>query len=152
MSSPYPAVTGIEIVPFQPREVDRLYLASLSRRRSTPLPPVAYLVKIAFEQPFRFGADGLDVFVGDEAIRRGYGMFPGGIFLLVHDPDFLRRHGGDAIAFTTDGVTRHDTGARLPNQAVDARPASNAAAQPLPSFDDAVKGDAPRGGSAGGVS
>jgi len=150
MGADYPAVTGVEIVPFRPREVDEIYLANISKTQGVKLPPVAYVVKIVLDTLPQFGAAGMDVAVGDEVIRR-YGTFARGIFLLVHDPDFLRRHADDPIRFIHENdAAPHDTGARLPRDA--AAPAVAFAASmsgPRTSFAEAVERTAP--GSAGAV-
>ncbi len=139
MNELYPSITGIEIIPIEPRAIDLTYLENISRAEGVQLPRVAYIVKIFLDQlPAPTGA-GMQVLLGEEPIRR-YGQFSRGIFLLVHNPRFLSEHAGAPIRFRWDGTEPSDTGWQFPSSSVAAEGAIAAAeTAPRSSFEDALE-------------
>ena len=122
-----PKVVAVEVIAAQPTDADRGVLAHLSARAGTPLPEVAYLVKVAFEEMPPVTSQGWALYVDDQRIPK-YWAYKGGIYFKVFDPNFLAEHNGQPLRFSLDGVHFIDTGKKLMNLKPKAQRAAQAAA------------------------
>ena len=107
-----PKIATVEIVASQPTDADRGVIAHLSASASAPLPEVAYLVKIAFEEMPPVTSHGWALYVSDQRIPK-YWAYKDGIYFKVFDPNFLAEHNGQHLRFSLDGVHFIDTGKKL---------------------------------------
>lgn len=110
-----PRVVAVEVVPTQPTDADRTALNYLSAQAPTPLPEVAYVVKITYEKVPPITSAGWALYVGAARIPKYWGC-QGGIYFKVFDPAFLATHAGQPLRFTQDGVEFVETGKNLPEQ------------------------------------
>src|SRR5260370_30529508 len=109
-----PKIAAVEVVASQPTEADLGVIAHLSAAASAPLPKVAYLVKIAFEEMPPVTSQGWALYVSDQRIPK-YWAYKDGIYFKVLDPNFLAEHDGQPLRFSLDGVHFIDTGNKLIN-------------------------------------
>src|SRR6266404_6119635 len=107
-----PKITAVEVVASQPTDADRGAIAHLSARASAPLPEVAYVVKIAFEEMPPVTSQGWALYVNDQRIPK-YWAYKDGIYFKVFDPNFLAEHEGQPIRFSMNGVEFIDSGKKL---------------------------------------
>jgi hypothetical protein len=132
-----PKIAAVEVIASQPTEADLGAIAHLSARAGAPLPEVAYLVKIAFEEMPPVTSQGWALYVNDERIPK-YWAYKDGIYFKVFDPSFLAEHNGQSLRFSLDGVHFIDTGKKLVNLKPKAQRAAQAAAK-LPLQADVLK-------------
>src|SRR5260370_23521745 len=132
-----PKIAAVEIVASQPTEADRGGSARLSASAGAPLPEVAYIVKIAFEEMPPVTSHGWALYVNDQRIPK-YWAYKDGIYFKVFDPKFLAEHDGKPLRFSLDGVHFIDTGKKLKDPKPKASRAAHAAAQ-LPLHADVLQ-------------
>jgi hypothetical protein len=130
-----PHVTGVAVVAAQPTEADNQAIAHLSAQARKPLPPVAYLVKVRFDQMPPVTSHGWALYVGDFRIPK-YWEYEEGIYFKIFDPQFFADHEGEPLRFSEDGVDFVDTGLTLEAPSATAR---SKAATKLPSQADALR-------------
>jgi hypothetical protein len=132
-----PKIAAIEVVAAQPTEADLGVIDHLSARASVPLPKVAYVVKIAFEEMPPVTSQGWALYVNDQRIPK-YWAYKDGIYFKVFDPNFLAEHDGQPIRFSLDGVHFIDTGKKLIHRKPKAHRTAQAAAK-LPLQSDVLQ-------------
>src|SRR5262249_22570985 len=98
-----PKIAAVEVIASQPTDADRSAIAHLPARAGAPLPEVAYLVKIAFEEMPPVTSQGWALYVNEERIPK-YWAYKDGIYFKVFDPNFLAEHHGQPLRFSLDGV------------------------------------------------
>jgi hypothetical protein len=107
-----PKVAAVEVVPSQPTDSDRSVIAHLKARDNAPLPDVAYLVKIRFEELPPVTSHGWALYVNDQRIPK-YWAYKDGIYFKVFDPSFFVEHDRQPLRFSLNGVDFIDTGKKL---------------------------------------
>src|SRR5262249_13351738 len=132
-----PKIATVEVVATKPTDADLGAIAQLSARASEPLPKVAYVVKIAFEEMPPVTSQGWALYVNDHRIPK-YWAYKDGIYFKVFDPNFLAEHDGQPLRFSLDGVHFIDTGKKLINLKPKAQRAAQAATK-LPLQSDVLK-------------
>jgi hypothetical protein len=132
-----PKIAAVEVVASQPTDADLGVIAHLSAGASAPLPKVAYLVKIAFEEMPPVTSQGWALYVNDQRIPK-YWAYKDGIYFKVFDPNFLVEHDGEPLRFSLDGVHFIDTGKKLVKPKPKAHRAAHAAAK-LPLQSDVLQ-------------
>jgi len=132
-----PKIVAVEVIAAQPTDADRGVIAHLSARAGAPLPEVAYIVKIAFEEMPPVTSQGWALYVNDQRIPK-YWAYKDGIYFKVFDPNFLTEHDGQPLRFSLDGVHFIDTGKKLINRKPKAHRAAHAALK-LPLQSDVLK-------------
>ena len=121
-----PRIAAVEVIASQPTEADRGVIAHLSALASAPLPEVAYLVKIAFEEMPPVTSQGWALYVNDVLIPK-YWEYNDGIYFTILDPQFFAEHKGKRLRFSQNGVDFYDSGVKLPAPAAASKSKSKAA-------------------------
>jgi hypothetical protein len=107
-----PKIVAVEVVASQPTDSDRSVIAHLKARDNVPLPDVAYLVKIRFEELPPVTSHGWALYVSDQRIPK-YWAYKDGIYFKVFDPNFFVEHDRQPLRFSLNGVDFIDTGKKL---------------------------------------
>jgi hypothetical protein len=137
MTPPAPKAVAVEVIAARPSDTDRATIAHISQAERKALRDEVYLVKVRLDAVPAAAATGWALYLGDHKVPK-YWAYKQGLYFKVHDPQFLAKHEGQSLRFSTNGTQFVDTGLRLEKT----KPVVDAAAlraTPLPEQADALK-------------
>jgi hypothetical protein len=132
-----PKVVGVEVVAARPTDTDRAVASHLSAVTDRPIGNEVYIVKVRFETMPEPTGTGWALYLGDDRIPK-YWAYKDGIYFKVHDPDFLAKHDGQPLRFSTNGSDFVPTGVKL-EQTKSVVDAAARASAPLPEQSEVLK-------------
>ena len=107
-----PEVVAVDVMAAQPTRADSSLISQLDAQRATPLPGVAYVVRVQLKVQPAATSHGWALYVGDFRVPK-YWVYRQGIYFKVFDPRFFDDHAGEPVRFSLDGSEFVDTGLRL---------------------------------------
>lgn len=133
-----PTIASVDVIATQPTAGDVANAQRLSRgaaiaatEANAGAPPVepsaVYVVRIKLAEMPSISSSGWALYVGEERIPK-YWEYAEGIYFKVTDPNFLTRHAGHALQFSTNGKEFVDTGKKM--EAQPGAPSAEALAAP----------------------
>ena len=107
-------LTSIQLLVARPEEADLRKIQHYAAERGADTEEVSYLVKLYIKTPLVQDSMGVELYVGDQPIRR-YSQFKNGIYFKVNDPQKLSSLRGREVRFRRPGTDELiSTGVRFP--------------------------------------
>ena len=132
-------LTSVQLILARPEMADLRKIRHYAAERSVEVEEVSYIVKLYLETPPVYNSLGMELYVGDQQIRR-YSQFENGIYFKVNDPQQLSTLQGEEIRFRRPGMDEFvNTGIRLPAEETSARSFSTAEATQLPTQEEVLR-------------
>lgn len=129
-----PEAVAVEVAAAQPTAADSALISQLDAELVTPLPGMAYIVKIKLKELPPATSEGWALYVGDLRIPK-YWTYEQGIYFKVFDPQFFEQHKAERLRFSQDGSTFTDARVKLGAPA----PRRSRSAPPLPQQDELLR-------------
>lgn len=119
--TPEIALTTIQLVLARPEPADLRRIHHFTAQTGERIEEVSYIVKLYIESPPVYNSMGLELYVGDEQIRK-YSQFKNGIYFKVNDPQQLAALEGQPVRFRRPGSEEFiNTGVSFPSEDVSDR-------------------------------
>lgn len=119
--TPEIALTTIQLVLARPEPADLRRIHHFTAQTGEQVEEVSYIVKLYIESPPVYDNMGLELYVGDEQIRK-YSQFKNGIYFKVNDPQQLSALEGQPVRFRRPGSGEFiNTGVSFPTEDVSSR-------------------------------
>ena len=109
-------LTNIQLVLARPEVADLRKIHHYAAERGAEVQEVSYLVKLYTGTPPVYNSMGVELYVGNQQIRK-YSQFKNGIYFKVNDPQQLSNLQGEEVRFRRPGEEEFiNTGVRLPTK------------------------------------
>jgi hypothetical protein len=107
-------LTNIQLLLARPEMADLRKIHHYAAERGAPVEEVSYIVKLYTETPPVDNSMGVELYVGNQQIRK-YSRFKNGIYFKINDPQQLSTLQGEEVRFRRPGAEEFiNTGVRLP--------------------------------------
>ena len=132
-------LTSVQLLLARPEMADLRKIRHYAAEQVAEVEEVSYIVKLYIETPPVYNSMGMELYVGDQQIRR-YSQFKNGIYFKVNDPQQLSTLQGEEIRFRRPGMDEFvNTGIRLPAEETRDRSFSTAEATQLPTQEEVLR-------------
>jgi hypothetical protein len=132
-------LTNIQLLLARPEAADLRKIQHYAAARGAEIEEVSYIVKLYTETPPVYNSMGVELYVGNQQIRK-YSRFKNGIYFKVNDPQQLSTLQGQEVRFRRPGADEFiNTGVRVPAEEAIERGLRTTTVNQLPTQEEVLR-------------